>query len=124
LTALGVTVAADKVAGTVTAKTGSTITIQRRDGTSVTVNVDADTVYRVAGVDDPGLDDITVDMDIVVQGREGIDGSIDASAVAAGHGFGRGDGGPGSFGGFGRHGRSGTPWGGDAAPSPSPTTGP
>ena len=82
LTALSVTIPADKTVGTVTAKTADTITIRTRDGNTVTVNVDGDTVYRVAGVEDAGLDDITVDMVVGVQGRAGSDGSIDATPTA------------------------------------------
>jgi hypothetical protein len=129
LTALSVTVAADRVVGTVTAKTSSKITIRTRDGSTVTVNVDGDTQYRVAGVEDAGLDDIAVDMVVGVSGRRGSDGSIDASAVVARRGLGRAGGLPGS-GGRGGHGLF--DWGDkgpfgddrdDAAPSPSPTQG-
>ena len=92
ITALNVRVAGDRAVGTVTAKTADTITIKRRDGTSLTIHVDADTTYRVAGVEDADLGDITVDMAIGVSGRARADGSIDADAVAAGklRGFGRG----------------------------------
>ena len=38
------------VGGTVTAQDGSTITLKQRDGTSVTVHVDASTKFRVQGV--------------------------------------------------------------------------
>jgi hypothetical protein len=129
LTALSVTVAADRAVGTVTAKTASTITIRTRDGSTVTVKVDGDTQYRVAGVEDAGLDDIAVDMVVGVQGRRGSDGSIDANAVVAGRGLGRAGGLPG-FGGRGGHGLF--DWGDkgpsgddrdDAGPSPSPTQG-
>ena len=51
LTALTVRVAADRAVGTVTAKTADTITIKKRDGSSLTIHVDADTTYRVAGED-------------------------------------------------------------------------
>ena len=62
ITALNVRVAGDRAVGTVTAKTADTITIKRRDGSSLTIHVDADTTYRVAGVDNADLGDITVDM--------------------------------------------------------------
>jgi hypothetical protein len=84
LTATTVTVAGDRVAGTVTAKTADTITLQTRDGESVTIHVSSDTEVRLPGIDDPGLDDIAVDMVIGVSGRERSDGSIDAAAVGAG----------------------------------------
>jgi hypothetical protein len=88
LTALTVRVAADKAVGTVTAKTANSITIKKRDGTSVTIHVDADTTYRVAGVATATLNDVTVGMGIGVSGRARADGSIDADAVVAGKGRG------------------------------------
>jgi hypothetical protein len=94
ITALGVRVAPDRAVGTVTAKTADTITIKKRDGSSLTVHVDADTTFRVAGTDNAKLSDITVDMTIGITGRARADGSIDADAVVAGkfRGFSRGDG--------------------------------
>jgi hypothetical protein len=50
----------------------------------VTIHVSSDTEVRLPGIDDPGLDDIAVDMVIGVSGRERSDGSIDAAAVGAG----------------------------------------
>ena len=108
LTALTVRVKPDRAVGTVTAKTADTITITMREGSTVTVHVDADTTYRVAGVENADLGDVAVEMAIGVSGRERADGSIDADAVAAGagRGFKRGGGlrgfdgpavGPGSF---------------------------
>jgi hypothetical protein len=88
LTALTVRVAADQAVGTVTAKTANSITIKTRDGSSVTVNVDADTTYRVAGKATATLADVTVDMGIGVSGRKAADGSIAADAVVAGDGRG------------------------------------
>jgi hypothetical protein len=104
LLALTVRVAPDQAAGTVTSKTTDTIVIERRDGTSTTIHVDGDTVYRVRGAESAGLDDLAVDMQIGVSGRARADGSIDADAVMAGKGGGFRDGvGPGGFGrgGFG-----------------------
>jgi hypothetical protein len=88
LTALSVRVAADRAVGTVTAKTANSITIRTRDGSSVTIHVDADTTFRVAGKDTATLADVTVDMGIGVSGRKRADGSIDADAVVAGNGRG------------------------------------
>ena len=88
LTALTVRVKPDRAVGTVTSKTADSITITTRDGSTVTVHVDADTTYRVAGVENADLGDVTVDMVIGVSGRERADGSIDADAVAAGKGRG------------------------------------
>ena len=74
--------------GTVTAKTANSITIKTRDGSSLTIHVDADTTYRVAGKATAALADITVDMGIGVSGRTQADGSIDANTVVAGNGRG------------------------------------
>ena len=90
LTALTVHVKADRAIGTVTAKTADSITIKQRDGSSLTIHVDADTTYRVAGADGTTdtLADVTVGMGIGVSGRNRADGSIDADAVVAGNGRG------------------------------------
>ncbi len=85
MTATNVRVAGDRAVGTVTAKTADSITIRRRDGTSLTIHVDADTTYRVAGVENADLGDVAVDMAIGVTGRARADGSLDADAVAAGN---------------------------------------
>lgn len=113
LKALTVVVPGDRVVGTVKSKTADTIVIEQRDGSTVTVHVDADTTYRVADVEDADLGDVAVDMSIGVSGRERADGSIDADAVMAGDGRGwfRGNG-------FGRGGHGG-PGGDDDKVSPS-----
>jgi hypothetical protein len=99
MTATNVRVAGDRAVGTVTAKTADSITIRRRDDASITIHVDADTTYRVAGVENPDLGDVAVGMAIGVTGRARADGSIDADAVAAGNGLGLGrDGGRGDRG--------------------------
>lgn len=94
MTATNVKVAGDRAVGTVTAKTADTITIRKRDGSSLTIHVDGDTTYRVRGVENATLADVAVDMRIGITGRARADGSIDADAVAAGklRGFGRGGG--------------------------------
>jgi hypothetical protein len=83
-TATSVTISPARAMGTVKAKTASTITIEGRDGTTVTVKVDADTTYQVAGVSDADLGDVAVGMQIVVSGRDSGTNTIDASAVFAG----------------------------------------
>lgn len=120
LTALSVRVAADRAIGTVTSKTADTIVIEGRDGTSLTVHVDADTTYRIAGAEDADLGDVTVDMAIGVSGRERADGSIDADVVVGAEdrgilrGFGEGLRGFGD----GRRGHGG-PWLDDDATEPT-----
>ena len=119
IAALSVLVAADHTVGTVTAKTSNTITIRTRDGSTRTIHVDADTTYRVRGVENADLGDVAVDMVIGVEGRARADGSIDADAVGAGRLRG------GDLDGPGRGWGPGKGWGpGDknAAPSASPTT--
>lgn len=88
LTALTVRVKPDRAVGRVTSKTADSITITKRNGSAVTVHVDGDTTYRVAGVENADLGDVAVDMAIGVAGRERADGSIDADVVAAGAGRG------------------------------------
>lgn len=88
LTALTVRVGADRAVGTVTAKTADSITITKRGGATVTVHVDADTTYRVEGVTNATLNDVTVDQRIGVSGRQQAAGSINADAVVAGNGRG------------------------------------
>lgn len=105
------------VTGKITKIDGSTITVQRFDGTTQTIHVDGSTTYRVAGKDGATLGDLAVDDVIVAQGTQRSDGSLDAEAVAKR-----------SFAGFGTDGkgRFGTPGmpgghGPDATPGASPT---
>jgi len=73
------------VAGTVTAKTGSTITILQGDGSSVTVHVDASTTFRVQGKNGAAsLSDVTVGMVVIANGEKNADGSLNAARVVAG----------------------------------------
>jgi hypothetical protein len=82
--------------GEVTAVSGSTITVEQRDGTTTTINVNGDTDYQVNG-DDATLADVEVGMLLIAQGTENADGSLTATDVRAadpdsfpgrpGHGF-------------------------------------
>jgi hypothetical protein len=127
LTAATVVVVLPRVAGTVSAKTSDSITIERRNGTTVVAHVSSATTYTVPGVDNATLANVEVGMRIVVVGRQRSDGSIDAVQVWAGNlgrGLGPGPGFPPGFG--GRHGRGFGfgPWfGPQASPSPSPGSG-
>jgi hypothetical protein len=71
------------VGGTVTAISGSTITVEQRDGTSATVSVTGDTTYEVSGTDGKALSDVEVGMFLVAEGTENSDGSLTATAVRA-----------------------------------------
>jgi hypothetical protein len=92
-TVTAIQVVLPSVAGTVTAKTATTITVEGRDGTSATIHVDANTTYEVAGVTTAGLGDVAVGMRLVAVGTLNTDGSLDATAVHAGNKLrdGRGD---------------------------------
>ena len=75
------------VAGTVTAKTDSTITVEQRDGSSATIHVDASTSFRVEGATGAAdISDVAVGMKLLASGEQNSDGSIDASRVLAGNG--------------------------------------
>ena len=80
--------------GQVTAVSGSTITINDRDGTAVTITVTGSTTYDVAGAT-AKLSDIKVGMFLDAEGTLNSDGSLTATTVRAGdhdgrRGFGRG----------------------------------
>ena len=71
------------VAGKVSSTTSDAITVERADGTTMTIHVGTDTTYRVRGVANPTLSDITPGMVIVAQGTQNADGSLQAVAVYA-----------------------------------------
>jgi hypothetical protein len=81
------------VGGEVTAVSGSTITVEQRDGTTATITVNSDTEYQVNG-DNAALADVEVGMFLVAAGTENADGSLTATDVRAGE---RGMGGRGGF---------------------------
>jgi hypothetical protein len=85
-TVTAIEVVLPSTAGTVTAKTATTITITRRDGTTQTINVDAATTYQVAGVTTATLGDVAVGMRLKAVGQVNADGSFDASSINAGTG--------------------------------------
>ncbi len=126
LTATTVVVALPRVGGTVSAKTSDSLTLERRDGTTVVVHVSSSTKITVRGVDNPTLANIEVGMAVVAVGRQRADGSLDAVELWAGAI------GPGAGPGLGwRHGRGGGlgpwfdlgPWLGGPKASPTPTPG-
>lgn len=94
-----------RAGGTVTAVSGSTITVEQRDGTSATIKVTADTTYQVSG-DDATLADVEVGMVLVAEGTENSDGSLTATEVRAAD--------PGDFPGPGGRGHGHGPWFDDA----------
>ncbi len=90
LTATSVDVRLPHVQGTVTATTADTITISRRDGTTLTIHVSSDTTFQVPGDAAATLADVKAGMAIGVAGTQRADGSIDATEVHAGKFGGRG----------------------------------
>lgn len=106
--------------GEVTAVSGSSITVSRRDGSTTTINVNAGTTYQVNGAA-ATLADVEVGMVLMAQGTENADGSLTATEVRAAN--------PGSFGNHaGRGFKLGPgpdgPWGGtkpDATEAPTAT---
>lgn len=83
-----------RIAGEVTAIDGSTVTINRPDGSVGTINIGADTDLRVEGDDDATVADIEVGMVIIAAGKRNADGSIEASRAVAGDAIRRGWHGP------------------------------
>lgn len=100
MTATSVRIAPAMVAGDVTAKTGTTITVRLSGGTT-TIHVSGSTTYRVAGKTSATLANIAVGSRIVAQGTQNSDGSLEATSVAsmpARAGWGAGGPGPGMHG--------------------------
>jgi hypothetical protein len=108
--------------GTVTATSASdqTITVKARDGSSLTIKVDATTKYQVVGKTTASLSDIVVNAIVMAEGTKNADGTFSATVVRAftpGVGFG-----PGMRGGHGwMPGSHGTP-GAQPAATPAGTT--
>jgi len=103
--------------GEVTAVNGSTITVTRRDGTTGTIDVSANTTYTVNG-NGASLADVKVGMILMAEGTLDDDGSLSATNVHAGDkGMGPGGrDGHGFRGGFGPGGGGANP---DASAAPS-----
>jgi hypothetical protein len=118
-TATLVTIRAAQAGGTVTANTGTSITVTTRDGSSLKIDVDSSTTYLVAGATAPTLSNVAVGAIVIAEGTRKTDGTFSATVVrafAAGSGFGPGMG-PGLRGG------RGMPWG-PGGPAPQPTSTP
>ncbi len=82
-TAVRIQVRLDKVAGEVTAVAKDSITVKKRDGTTVTIKVGADTKLAIRGDTTPSLAEIKVGMRVTAVGTLGADGKLDADAVSA-----------------------------------------
>ena len=71
------------VVGQVTATSADGFTVERPDGTTMTIHVAATTTYRVRGVENATLADIAVGMVVLAQGTQNADGTLEALAVHA-----------------------------------------
>ncbi len=80
-TATTIQIALPRVAGEVTAKTGSTITVKQADGTPATIHVTAATTYKVKGNKSATATDVAVGDQVSAQGALRADGSLDAVTV-------------------------------------------
>lgn len=69
--------------GEVTKISGSTITVDQRDGTTATITVNGQTKYSVNGDDSAALSDVKVGMFLVAEGTKNSDGSLTATQVKA-----------------------------------------
>ena len=94
------------VDGSVTAASGSTITLKQFDGTTATVQVTSSTTYQVAGKANATLADVTVGSVVRASGTRNADGSITATTVRA---FTPGQGMPGRQGGWDQNGQGTQP---------------
>jgi uncharacterized protein DUF5666 len=104
------------LAGTVTAVSGSTITLRLADGSTGTLHVDSSTTYHVNGNDGAALSDVKVGMVLGAEGVKASDGSITAAQIRAGD--------PGSFLGRGHGGHGFGPGAPDDDTTPNATTAP
>lgn len=80
-TALTVHIALSSASGEVTAKSAGSITLKRRDGTTIVVHVSSATQFKVRAKDAATLADIAVGDRVEAQGTTRADGSLDAVNV-------------------------------------------
>jgi len=84
-TATAVKVTLPKVGGEVTGKTGNSITVTNRDGTTTVIHVTGSTTYKVKGKETgASLGDIADGDKVDAEGTLRADGSLDAVAVRGG----------------------------------------
>ncbi len=80
-TATSIDIELPRIAGEVTAKTATTITIKEADGTTATIHVTGTTTYRVKGKQTATSTDLAVGDRVDAQGTLRADGSLDATTV-------------------------------------------
>lgn len=84
-TVTGLVIVTPSVVGQVTAKTATTITIKRFDGTTQVIDVDSSTTYRIQGAATSNLAAVTVGMTIIASGPQSGDGNLHAFSVQGGN---------------------------------------
>jgi hypothetical protein len=72
-----------RASGTVTAKTETSITVNTRDGSSLTIKVDSTTTYQVVGATAASLSDVAVGAIVMAEGSPNTDGTFSATVVRA-----------------------------------------
>jgi hypothetical protein len=72
-----------RVSGEVTATSKDSITVKRRDGTSMVIRVGTETKLSIRGDTSPSLAEVSVGMRVVAVGTLSEDGKLDASTVFA-----------------------------------------
>jgi hypothetical protein len=80
-TATAIHVELPHIGGQVTAKTATTITVKKGDGTTATIHVSGTTKYKIKGKDPAALTDVAVGDRVSAQGTLRADGSLDAVSV-------------------------------------------
>jgi len=83
-TVTGLVIVTPSVVGQVTAKTATTITIKRSDGTTQTIDVDNSTTYHIQGAATSNLAAVTIGMTIVASGPQASNGTVHAFTVQGG----------------------------------------
>ena len=84
-TATGLAIVTPSVVGQVTAKTATTITIKRFDGTTQVIDVDSSTAYHIQGAATSDLAAVTVGMTIVASGPQATGGPLHAFTIQGGN---------------------------------------
>jgi hypothetical protein len=67
--------------GQVVAIEGADITVNNREGETVVIRTDAETTFRIPGVEEAGIDDVQVDQIVIAAGVWNDDGTFDAAVV-------------------------------------------
>ncbi len=83
-TVTGLAIVTPSVVGQVTAKTATTITIKRSDGTTQVIDVDSSTTFHIQGAATSNLAAVTIGMTISASGPQATGGPLHAFTVQGG----------------------------------------